>query len=334
MRIQCDYCEQYYDEKEETCPFCGAVNRTAKRTADGVPRTVEELKAFAQRHNLPLEKMRFFIGENYTGPRAYGIYQDENNGSFIVYKNKSDGSRAVRYEGRDEAYAVNELYQKMKTEVAGQKARLAAGKGSSSAFTEEERQADLARRFGTDRAYSVPSSDADQSAFGSFLSGVGGCLSRVVSFIGKGLLIMLAILFVAVMYGAIRQWVGGLDTPQARGYYRYEDETYYYWHGDWYTWDDDDRDWYETDPPDELAEDYEPFLIEESYYDIDDADFDSFSDGSVYQDYISSDDYDDSYDDDRWYSSWDDDDDWDDDDWDWDDDDDWDSGWSDWDDDW
>ena len=35
----------------------------------------------------------------------------------MVYKNKADGSRAVRYSGPDEAYAVRELYLKLKSEV-------------------------------------------------------------------------------------------------------------------------------------------------------------------------------------------------------------------------
>ena len=72
--------------------------------------------------NLPLEEMRTFIGEDYKGAKAFGIYKDETDGTFVVYKNKEDGTRAVRYKGSDEAYAVNELYQKMKERVAVQKA--------------------------------------------------------------------------------------------------------------------------------------------------------------------------------------------------------------------
>ena len=58
------------------------------------------------------ETTRFFIGVNYTNPKAFGIYKEGNE--FIVYKNKSDGSRSERYRGSDEAYAVNELYQKIR----------------------------------------------------------------------------------------------------------------------------------------------------------------------------------------------------------------------------
>ena len=55
---------------------------------------------------------RFFIGKDIKEPRAFGIYEN-SNGEFVVYKNKEDGSRAIRYTGTDEAYAVNELYYRL-----------------------------------------------------------------------------------------------------------------------------------------------------------------------------------------------------------------------------
>ena len=86
------------------------------------PRTIEELKAWYVAHNLPPENVtRFFIGKNIQEPRAFGIYQEGEQ--FIVYKNKDNGSRAVRYQGYDEGYAVNELYMKLKSEIANQKNR-------------------------------------------------------------------------------------------------------------------------------------------------------------------------------------------------------------------
>lgn len=59
------------------------------------PKTIEELKQFCADKGMPLEQMRFYIGEDYREPRAFGIYQDEN-GEFVVCKDKSDGSRAIR----------------------------------------------------------------------------------------------------------------------------------------------------------------------------------------------------------------------------------------------
>lgn len=78
---------------------------------DGAPKTIDDLRTFCRYHGMPLEQMRFFVGEDYPHPRAFGIYQDGDR--YVVYKNKADGSRAVRYQGPDEAYAVNELYTKL-----------------------------------------------------------------------------------------------------------------------------------------------------------------------------------------------------------------------------
>ena len=80
------------------------------------PQTIDELKRFCAEKGMPLERMRFFIGEDYRGARAFGIYEAED-GDFVVYKNKANGERAVRYKGPNEAYAVNELYEKLKAET-------------------------------------------------------------------------------------------------------------------------------------------------------------------------------------------------------------------------
>ena len=131
MRVRCDYCGNYIEDTDKNCPHCGAPNDRMQRSGTKVPKTIEELKAFCAAHHLPLEQMRFFLGEDYRGPRAFGVYKD-GEGNFVVYKNKSDGSRAVRYRGTDEAYAVNELYQKMKSEISNQRARQGKGGGTQS----------------------------------------------------------------------------------------------------------------------------------------------------------------------------------------------------------
>ncbi len=60
---------------------------------------------------MPLLRMRFFIGQDFREPRAFGICKKENE--YIVYKNKSDGSRFIRYRGLDEETAVFELFSKL-----------------------------------------------------------------------------------------------------------------------------------------------------------------------------------------------------------------------------
>ena len=131
MQIQCEYCKNWIDDTTEKCPYCGAANTHLKRYVDAVPRTIAELQNWYQARNLPPEEVtRFFIGTDYREPKAFGIYQDGKN--FVVYKNKADGSRAVRYKGPDEAYAVNEIYLKLKSEILNQKARNISRMNSSS----------------------------------------------------------------------------------------------------------------------------------------------------------------------------------------------------------
>lgn len=120
MKIKCDYCGNTYEDTSPKCPSCGAPN-PSQNPNDTKPRTIEELAKWYQDRRLPpYETTRFFIGINYQQPRAFGIYKDEN-GDFIVYKNKDTGERAIRYKGKDEAYAVNELWQKLKDEIVHQK---------------------------------------------------------------------------------------------------------------------------------------------------------------------------------------------------------------------
>jgi len=123
MKIKCNYCGNMTDETKEKCEHCNAPNENLKRVGDGVPKTIEELKQWYTAHNLPApEVTRFFIGEDYQKPKAFGIYKN-SDGNFIVYKNKDTGERAIRYEGKDEVYAVNELYMKLKEEIQNQKNR-------------------------------------------------------------------------------------------------------------------------------------------------------------------------------------------------------------------
>lgn len=119
MNVKCDYCNNFFDDQEENCPHCGAPNAHIRRTTHETPKTIEELKNYCEQNGFTSERTRFFIGEDYRGARAFGIYEEA--GRFIVYKNKADGKRAVRYEGTDEAYAVNEIYQRLQSEILNQK---------------------------------------------------------------------------------------------------------------------------------------------------------------------------------------------------------------------
>ena len=92
--------------------------------------SVEELRQRCAERNMPLEKMRFFIGENRTEPRCFGIYQDPRSGYWVVYKNKADGSRAVRYNGPDEGYAAQEIWAKINSEIELRRGRLQSNRAA------------------------------------------------------------------------------------------------------------------------------------------------------------------------------------------------------------
>ena len=77
--------------------------------------SVQELIERTQ--GMPLERMRFFINQDRREPKCFGIYYDMAEDRWVVYKNKADGSRAVRYSGPDEAYAANELWMKIQSEI-------------------------------------------------------------------------------------------------------------------------------------------------------------------------------------------------------------------------
>lgn len=81
-----------------------------------MPKTIEELKQWAEQSHVPLDKMRVYIGEDNRSPKCIGIYKTGDE--VTVYKNKSDGTRAVRYQGTDEAYAVYEVCLKIKEMLA------------------------------------------------------------------------------------------------------------------------------------------------------------------------------------------------------------------------
>ena len=122
MKVRCEYCGNIYEDTLAQCPQCGAANPVGSQLNEGEPKTIDELAKWYSDHNLPsYEVTRFFIGEDYKKPKAFGIYQDFNTKEYVVYKNKASGERAERYRGKDERYAVHELFAKLKDEIVNQK---------------------------------------------------------------------------------------------------------------------------------------------------------------------------------------------------------------------
>ena len=81
--FRCGYCGETMGTQDRTCPHCGAENpgflpeSAASPAGSGNrPKTIEELQAYCASRGMPLERMRFFIGEDYKQPRAFSIYRD------------------------------------------------------------------------------------------------------------------------------------------------------------------------------------------------------------------------------------------------------------------
>ncbi len=247
-----------------TCPNCGAPNDQAQRSGSGIPKTIPELQQFCARHRLPLAKMRFFIGQDYRQPRAFGIYEDED-GNFVVYKNKADGSRAIRYRGKDEAYAVNEIYQKMKAEVTNQRSHRAAASAN-------------------------PYSPANVVSRSAAKRRKRGLFHKIKVFC--------IVLLVLVVVSGVASGIGGYRAEHRphTGYYSYNGNYYYNQNDSWYTYDDN-AFWIPAVADEELIENSDSYYQSYSYssqYDVTD-----FSDSAYY---VEPDTWSDDWDDSDW--SW------------------------------
>ena len=198
------------------------------------PKTIEELKQWYIDRNLPSETVtRFFIGKDFKGAKAFGIYKDEFTGKCVVYKNKADGTRSIRYEGRDEAYAVNELYKKLKSEIYNQRNNSPINSvGKTRGFTNQGRN------------YS--------SYYGNNYTG------KSVNLLSPLALIIIFILIIFLIGLCFYN-----KSPQ-RGYYKYSGNYYYYQNGSWYKYNDVGN-WRYTTVSQYLEENYSDYYSSYSY---------------------------------------------------------------------
>ena len=240
------------------------------------PKTIEELKLWYVWHNLPPEEVtRFFIGKDITEPKAFGIYKNEW-GEYVVYKNKASGERAIRYQGRDEAFAVNEILQRLRDEIASQKARNKARKESVRSQTQApmRSQAQSSRSSGSSPIFTKK----EKGFLGTIIAGI-----------------------IALM-----MFASGNGIPN--GYYQYQGQSYYRQGSAWYRYQPSTNDWYETTTPGQITKDnadqyrlenFNGKRFEDSqWYDNGSSDNDSWDN----DDWDNDDDWDDS--DTDWDSDW------------------------------
>lgn len=306
MRIKCRYCDRLIDDHVTVCPYCGGTNDAAIRNTPGTPHTIQELIDFCNKCSIPYKQMRFFLGENYAGPKAFGIY--EENGEYIVYKNKSDGSRVIRYKGNDEAYAVAQIYEKMKDEVNLRKT------ASSKSAGQRKQGHEWKRRHERKQGHGFRMKKQRRKQKGLFRLLMGTMVSIAVF-----QMLMMALVQIAIRYP-------GSSTPKG---YRYYEGDYFWQEGDdWYIYEPYLNDWEPYDTGSDDVDDYDYISYSSFYDEYGDNGYGKYDYDYYYGDHGS----DSSYDSSSWDNDWDDD--WDsgsswDYDWDsWDyDDTDWDSDW-------
>ena len=265
--------------------------------------TIEEIQAQAERLGMPLAKMRFFPGENRADPKCFGIYADID-GNFIVYKNKADGTRAVRYRGRSEAEACEIFWDKIEEEVRKRQKDRDWWKHQQQLASDPEYASEFEKEM-TRRAVrrSTPAPASSRNRLTTFLP------LMILPFILAGFMLL------TNRPAVSHPHTGYYTTPQQ--------EIYYYDHGDWYGWND--GAWHEYDDFDYNT--WSSWGYDGSHVPstADDTSFYEFSDSEYYKDTYYDDndsyDYDDTYDSD-WSDDWDDY---------WDSSDDYDYDWSDWD---
>ena len=244
------------------------------------PKTIEELKAWFKENGYEPARTRFFVGVDFRAPKAFGIYKNEF-GEFVVYKNKADGTRAIRYQGDDEEFAVHELYQRFQEEIINQQTR----------WTADNRRPewDAGNRQTNSFDFDIYEMKRQRNERGKKLPFmvVGVFLSFILSLVfmtwlqaklnmnlgmlvaAVPVLVMVILMFLSysylegvkpadlyrsihprtkIIFTAVIFWVIFLASLaslniQSNGYYSINNNLYYRAGSDWYRYDDSGRDW-------------------------------------------------------------------------------------------
>lgn len=276
---KCEYCGSTITSNDSKCPNCAASNPlyvidTQKIVTD--PKTIEELQEYCAERGMPLQRMRFFIGVDFKEPKAFGIYKDEK-GVVTVYKNKADGTRAVRYQGTDEARGVAEIFLKLLDECHNRGIYPDGGRDVSQAEQDIKRNTRAASRS----------------------AGASSSIKDKISDSRNNLILIGAIVIVGIFI--VFAIVNSYKHPD--GYYKYDGNLFYYKSSDWYYYDDYYSDWYAVEGYDTS----ELYDSSREYYQGDDSRWATdwgaydFENSQAYSDYVESH----NSDSDSSYDSWD-----------------------------
>ena len=255
--------------------------------------SIQDIKNLAEKHNIPLTEMRFFVGENYTEPKAFGIY--EENGEFIVYKNKDNGQRAIRYQGTDEAEAAQTKLRQKNADWWQHQEDLAENNEYVKEYTKE-----INKRYPkTTKIHQLL-----KAAYNSFMKDWEYYLWLLFIFY----LLVAAVYNIHLYYEHYKE-IENNHPNISSGYYVNNDDLYYYNYPTWYIWNSGSWDRYEYNY---LVDDYSDWTYSDDVYDDTYEIKEDFIDFSEYKetyslpsddyDSIWSQDWDNNYDDNDFYS--------------------------------
>ena len=257
----CGFCGAFMDANDKECPNCGAPNQNYNRTANEAPKTINELQQWCDDNKIDLSNMHIYIGEDFKGAKAFGIFKD-GSGKVTVYKNKDTGERTIRYEGYDEEYGVNELFQKIKNMYLTAK----------EATLTENSNSKFVKKFNLPKIEhnKVNTTSITKKKKPSIFNDIN--IEDVLQFIMMSVVVLLIAGTLGFgMYALFNtldkkaEENGGylfyldLETPQViildNGYYNYEEVNYYHHSPFWYYYNSNVGMWDYTDRPDGITAD-------------------------------------------------------------------------------
>ena len=231
MKRICKNCQSRLTRGVKVCPYCGTVDPLSGDKDSETPRTVEALKSFAQNQPVPVKKLRCFIGEDSSEPLAFGIFSEGDR--FTVFKNKAVGSREIVYRGKNEAEAVEKVYQRLQKELL---IRRSAQVGVS--------------------LHEFDKNTKRSTNYKKVLASAGTLLCAAA-------VVVLGVFSIVSLFSP--------KTPKA-GYYNYNGSYYYSQNGNWYLYDVNEG-WVDVIPDDKLKNNSSKYFNDSSYsedYDIKD----------------------------------------------------------------
>ena len=294
--VKCKYCDSTISTNDKHCPNCGAPNEGYVDDSKAIitdPKTIEELKEYCAERGMPLVKMRFFIGEDFKEARAFGIYK-ESNGECVVYKNKDDGTRAVRYRGFDEAFAVGEIFQKLLVECH-KRGIFPEGKSAEAQRMEQGQKIKTTNKKKANPVLSTILILAVAAIFAMptillFLAPIALIAYGIYKFVkktwtSKGIIVWLIATIIISCFAGFCGRNLILRASYPSGYYQNGNSVYYNYSGNWYATDYGTDTWYPVysqDAYDTLSTG--DYVDSSYYYPEDDWDFVQFSDSPSYYD--------------------------------------------------